>query len=144
MVQHRMFRVTCAPAYMVLMVFSAAAAPLEFLILDLTPASHIDSSGCHTLGIEFAQRLRKLCGIQVVLAGPNSKVLRNLDRTGVLDEVGREWVFSNVADAFDACVSLPKVVVDSAGSSSSNDSQDGQKTHDLELHLGKDAHALKA
>lgn len=39
-------------------------APLEFLILDLTPSSHIDSSGCHTIGTELALRLRKK-GIQV-------------------------------------------------------------------------------
>nr|AWG96598.2 putative H+/sulfate transporter [Scenedesmus acutus] len=111
------------------------AAPLEFLVLDLTPSSHIDSSGCHTIGVELAARLAKK-GIQVVLAGPNSKVLRNLERSGVLDEVGREWVFSNVADAVDACAALPKVRVDGAGSSSG--SEDGRKP-DLELKLGKDA-----
>src|SRR5689334_15588361 len=78
--------------------FISAGVPLEFLILDLTPSGHVDSSGCHTIGVELASRLRKK-GIQVVLAGPNSKVLRNLERAGVLDEVGRDWVFSNVADA---------------------------------------------
>eukprot|EP00775_Hariotina_reticulata_P000498 gene498-768_t len=92
-----------------------AASALQFIILDLTPCSHIDSSGCYTIGVELAQRLRKK-GIQVVLAGPNGKVLRNLDRSGVLDEVGRDWVFSNTADAFDACLATPKIVVDTADS----------------------------
>jgi MFS superfamily sulfate permease-like transporter len=108
-------------------------------VLDLTPSSHIDSSGCHTIGVELASRLKKK-GIQVVLAGPNSKVLRNLERSGVLDEVGRDWVFSNVADAVDACAVLPKVRVDGAGSSSG--SEDGRKA-DLEFDVGKDV-ALKA
>ncbi|KAF8059692.1 SULTR2 [Scenedesmus sp. PABB004] len=93
------------------------APPLEFLILDLTPSSHIDSSGCHTIGVELAARLRK-SGIQVALAGPNEKVLRCLERSGVVDEVGRDWIFGCVADAVDACGTLPRLVVHGPGSSS--------------------------
>lgn len=111
---------------------------MEFLILDLTPSGHIDSSGCHTVGVELASRLRKK-GIQVVLAGPNTKVLRNLERAGVLDEVGRDWVFSNVADALDACVSVPKVVVDRASSSSGG--SDAPDSADLQLNVVKDVDA---
>jgi len=57
-----------------------------------------------------------------MFSGPNGKVLRNLDRSGVLDEVGRDWVFSNVADAFDACLATPKIVVDTADSGTSSSS----------------------
>jgi hypothetical protein len=85
------------------------------------------------VGVELASRLKRK-GIQVVLAGPNSKVLRNLERSGVLDEVGRGWVFSNVADAVDACESVAKVRVDGAGSSSS----DVGCKPDLELDVSKD------
>jgi uncharacterized phosphosugar-binding protein len=106
-------------------------------VLDLTPASHIDSSGCHTVGVELASRLKRQ-GIQVVLAGPNSKVLRNLERSGVLDEVGRDWVFSNVADAVDACASIAKVRVDGAGSSSSSSEEGVKIKPDLDLDVSKD------
>lgn len=73
-----------------------------------------------------------------MLAGPNPKVLRNLERAGVLDEVGRDWVFSNVADAVDACVSVPKVVVDRASSSSGGSSDDLRRSPDLKLSIDKE------
>lgn len=69
---------------------------------------------------------------QVVLAGPNPKVLRVLERCGVLDEVGRHWVFSNVADAVDACVATPRLVVD-GGSAVSDDKPGSSSSADLHI-----------
>jgi MFS superfamily sulfate permease-like transporter len=76
------------------------ANPLvQYVILDLVSSGHIDSSGCHSIGTEIAERMA-LKGVQVVLVGANKRILRALERTGALSKGNlRSWVFTNLADA---------------------------------------------
>ncbi len=64
-------------------------------MVDLSACSYVDSSGCHTIGEELAKRLAKRA-IQLVLVGANARVLRQLERSGAMDHVGRDWVGANM------------------------------------------------
>jgi hypothetical protein len=79
--------------------------------MDLSPCSHIDATGCNTIGTEMGQRLGKK-SIQVALVGANAKALRALKRSGALNYIGEEWVFGTVADAVDACRSAQRIMVE--------------------------------
>jgi sulfate transporter 4 len=75
--------------------------PLRFVVLDLSPVSHMDSSGVHTLQ-EVVAELRKE-GVQLALSNPSPSVVAILERGGVPEELGREWIFVSVHDAVCAC-----------------------------------------
>eukprot|EP00898_Chlorokybus_atmophyticus_P003931 jgi/Chlat1/4539/Chrsp29S04452 len=74
---------------------------LKFIILDLTPVPSIDTAGVNAiseLNEEYKHRQ-----VQVVLVNPTRTVIGFLEKTGVLDLIGREWVFVRVHDAVLAC-----------------------------------------
>ena len=75
---------------------------LRFLVLDLAPVTSVDSSAIHALVEVFAEYHAR--SIRPVLANPNTSVLRTLGDSGLLDTIGREWVFVRTADAVQACV----------------------------------------
>ena len=74
---------------------------LLFLILDLTPVSHIDSMGAHFLE-ELVQETKKK-GMQMLLCNPSPRVVRMLERSGVTGKLGRENIFVRVHDAATYC-----------------------------------------
>lgn len=47
--------------------------------------------------------LRKHHSLQVVLSNPSPSVMTILERTGVPDSMGREWIFVRVHDAVHYC-----------------------------------------
>ena len=99
-------------------------APLEFMILDLSPCSHIDATGSISIGTELGKHLARQ-GIQVVLAGPNGKVLRSLERSKSIRYIGKEWVFGCVADAVDACKSSQKIRIENGDVAVGNGAHNG-------------------
>ncbi|KXZ44585.1 hypothetical protein GPECTOR_65g203 [Gonium pectorale] len=75
--------------------------PLEYCILDFSPVTHVDATAVHTLEELTEQHLHN--GTQVVIANPAAAVVRALERSGLMDMLGREWVFVTVDDAVTFC-----------------------------------------
>jgi sulfate transporter 4 len=74
---------------------------VQYVVLDLTPVSHMDS-----MGGKFVEQLYndyKERGVQLLLSNPSPRVVRLLQRAGVTDKLGREWIFVRVHDAIQYC-----------------------------------------
>ena len=78
--------------------------PLSFVVLELGPVTHMDSTALHALTLiqkEYVQR-----SVQLVLANPGSRVLKQLDKGGVIELIGRDNVFVRSHDAVEYCKSI--------------------------------------
>ena len=99
-------------------VLALAAEPgVRWICIDSAAISDVDYSGWKTLAElqgELAER-----GIQLVLADVPGDVRTELERYGVLAQVGTDSVFASVGDAVDAFDALP------AGSGSPTSGDDG-------------------
>jgi sulfate transporter 4 len=76
---------------------------VQFIIMELSPVSHLDTSGLHMLQ-EMASSLKKANDIQVCLANPNPRVMHRLVSSGLADELGRDHIFVSLHDAIDHCL----------------------------------------
>eukprot|EP00898_Chlorokybus_atmophyticus_P005096 jgi/Chlat1/5588/Chrsp369S05366 len=74
---------------------------IKFLILDLTPVPTVDTSGIRAIS-ELNEEY-KARGVQLVLVNPSRTVIAFLEKTGVLDLIGRDWLFVRVHDAVLRC-----------------------------------------
>ena len=80
---------------------SLYGVPLSFVVLELGPVTHMDSTALHALCM--VQKEYKLRSVQLVLANPGSRVLKQLDKGGVIELIGRENVFVRSFDAVEHC-----------------------------------------
>ncbi|KAL6763066.1 proton/sulfate transporter [Haematococcus lacustris] len=70
---------------------------VQYLVLDLTPVTHVDAMGLHFLEeLVFEGRA---FGYTVILANPAVKVLREFEPVHLADLIGKENIFVSVADA---------------------------------------------
>ncbi|KAL3915210.1 MAG: hypothetical protein SGILL_005756 [Bacillariaceae sp.] len=76
---------------------------VQFIIMELSPVSHIDTSALHMLQ-EMASSLKKANDIQICLANPNPRVMHRLVSCGLADEIGRDHIFVSLHDAVDYCL----------------------------------------
>lgn len=53
--------------------------------------------------LDDLQRELQEQAIQLVISNPNPPVAKLLERSGLLDEMGKSWVFVRVHDAVDTC-----------------------------------------
>eukprot|EP00775_Hariotina_reticulata_P008330 gene8330-8515_t len=74
---------------------------VEYVVLDLTPVPHMDSMGCSFL--EEINEDYKQRGMQLILTNPSPRVIRTLERSGIINKIGREWIFVRVHDAVVNC-----------------------------------------
>lgn len=74
---------------------------LQYVILDMGAVGSIDTSGISMLG-EVKKTLERR-GLQLVLANPGSEVMKKLDKSKVLEEIGHAWIFLTVGEAVGAC-----------------------------------------
>ncbi|XP_020258988.1 sulfate transporter 3.1-like isoform X1 [Asparagus officinalis] len=77
---------------------------LNYVILDMSAVTSIDASGINML--EDLRKSVERRGLQLVLANPGSEVMRKLDKSKVLEMIGREMIFLTVAEAVSTCDSL--------------------------------------
>ncbi|KAG4126328.1 hypothetical protein ERO13_D10G150600v2 [Gossypium hirsutum] len=80
---------------------SAGEASLHYVILDLSAVGSIDTSGISMLEELMKNVHRK--GLQLVLANPQSEVMKKLDKSKLIDKIGQGWIFLTVGEAVDAC-----------------------------------------
>jgi sulfate transporter 4 len=76
---------------------------IQFIILELNPVSHIDTSAVHTLQ-EMSSSFRKEKDIRLCLTNPNPRVMQRLVQSGLADEIGRERIFVSLHDAVHYCL----------------------------------------
>ncbi|KAK9083731.1 hypothetical protein Scep_030202 [Stephania cephalantha] len=80
---------------------SSGETSLQYVILDMSAVSSIDTSG-----ISFIDEVKKNVerrGQQLVLANPGSEVMKKLDKSNMMEEIGQEWIYLTVAEAVGAC-----------------------------------------
>jgi sulfate transporter 4 len=75
---------------------------VKFIILEMSPNSHIDSSALHVLNEML--KIYKKRDVQLVLANPNVKVMEKLVASKLIEEVGRDHVFVSIQDAVKWCL----------------------------------------
>jgi len=77
---------------------------IQYLILDLTPVTNIDTSGI--IAFEELQKTLKRRNIQLALANPGCLVIGKLDDAQFLQTLGSEWVFLTVGEGIQVCKML--------------------------------------
>ncbi|KAK9134332.1 hypothetical protein Syun_013662 [Stephania yunnanensis] len=82
---------------------------IEFLIVDMSPVTDIDTSGIHS--IEQLCRSLKKKDIQIILANPGPAVIDKLHASAITELIGEQHIFLTVGDAVFTCA--PKVVDES-------------------------------
>jgi sulfate transporter 4 len=88
------------------------AGEVQYIILDLSPVSHIDTTGLHVL--EDMYLTQEKLGVQICLCLPGNSVMERLLKSGMVDLVGRNHFFSDVIIAVQWCLNE----MDCAGSQS--------------------------
>ncbi|RVW55749.1 Sulfate transporter 3.1 [Vitis vinifera] len=73
---------------------SCGEANLHYVILDMSAVGSIDTSGMSMLD-EVKKDLDKR-GLKLVLANPGSEVMKKLDKTEFIQNIGQEWIYLTV------------------------------------------------
>eukprot|EP00850_Spirogloea_muscicola_P018449 SM000169S02704 [mRNA] locus=s169:77049:81972:- [translate_table: standard] len=76
-------------------------APVQYVIVDLTPAQEIDTTGVHAF--EELHTHLKRNGVQLALSNPSKSVTRILVNSGFIAELGEEWLFLSVHEGVKVC-----------------------------------------
>ncbi|XVF63057.1 hypothetical protein PTKIN_Ptkin09bG0058200 [Pterospermum kingtungense] len=74
---------------------------LHYVILDLSAVASIDTSG-----ISMFEEVKKNVdrkGLKLVLANPQSEVMKKLEKSKLIDKIGQEWIYLTVGEAVAAC-----------------------------------------
>ncbi|NP_001141114.1 sulfate transporter4 [Zea mays] len=74
---------------------------VRYVVLDMGAIGSIDTSGTSMLD-ELNKSLDRR-GMQIVLANPGSEIMKKLDSSKVLEQIGHEWVFPTVGEAVASC-----------------------------------------
>ncbi|CAL8126365.1 unnamed protein product [Prunus armeniaca] len=80
---------------------SAGESSLQYVILDMTAVGNIDTNG-----ISMFEEVKKLVdrrGLQLVLANPGSEVMKNMNKSELIEKTCQERIYLTVADAVAAC-----------------------------------------
>ncbi|KAK9086953.1 hypothetical protein Syun_029347 [Stephania yunnanensis] len=80
---------------------SSVETSLQYVILDMSAVSSIDTSGISL--IDEVKKNVERRGQQLVLANPGSEVMKKLDKSKMMEEIGQEWIYLTVAEAVGAC-----------------------------------------
>lgn len=78
------------------------AGDVKFIILELSPVSHVDSSALHILH-DMAKSYKER-GIQLLFSNPSVKVMASFVKSKLADEVGRDHIFVSIHDAVNWCL----------------------------------------
>ena len=79
-----------------------ANTAIQFMILELSPVSHIDTSALHILHDMLDTYKER--GIQLCFANPATQVMERFISSGLVDKVGRDHIFVAIQDAVNWCL----------------------------------------
>ncbi|KAJ8899359.1 hypothetical protein K2173_018333 [Erythroxylum novogranatense] len=80
---------------------SSGECSLHYVILDMGAVGNIDTSG-----ISMLEELNKLIcgrGLKLVLANPGAEVMKKLNKSKFIENIGQDWIFLTVREAVGAC-----------------------------------------
>jgi len=75
---------------------------VKYLIIDMSPVSHIDTSALHILE-DMVENYRSR-GQQLCFSNPSMLVMERLVQSGLADKIGREFFFACLHDAVNWCL----------------------------------------
>lgn len=79
-----------------------SSRPVRYVIIDLSPVSHVDTTALHTfldVHTDYAAR-----NIQLCLSNPSQIVMKRLASSGVVEKIGSDYIFVTVHDAVGVCL----------------------------------------
>ena len=76
---------------------------VKYIVLDLSPVSHVDTSALHMLA-DMHSNYKKTLQVQLCLVNPNRSVMQQLVLSGLADDIGREHMFVSLHDAVEHCL----------------------------------------
>ncbi|KAL5849847.1 hypothetical protein ACOSQ4_007860 [Xanthoceras sorbifolium] len=74
---------------------------LHYVILDMSSVGSIDTSGISML--EEVKKTVDRRGLKLVLANPRSEVIKKLDKSKFIENIGQEWIYLTVQEAVATC-----------------------------------------
>ena len=74
---------------------------VRFVIMEMGPITSVDSTGVHTVMDMISEYEEK--GVKLCLSNPNGDVMRTFERAGIVDRIGKEWIFFRVHEAVAEC-----------------------------------------
>ncbi|KAJ4955958.1 hypothetical protein NE237_012741 [Protea cynaroides] len=80
---------------------SSGENSLQYVILDMGPVGSIDTSGISML--EEVKKSIDRRGLKMALANPGSEVMKKLDKSNFIENLGQEWIYLTVGEAVGAC-----------------------------------------
>eukprot|EP00587_Corethron_hystrix_P002728 CAMPEP_0113319574 /NCGR_PEP_ID=MMETSP0010_2-20120614/13716_1 /TAXON_ID=216773 ORGANISM="Corethron hystrix, Strain 308" /NCGR_SAMPLE_ID=MMETSP0010_2 /ASSEMBLY_ACC=CAM_ASM_000155 /LENGTH=747 /DNA_ID=CAMNT_0000177159 /DNA_START=94 /DNA_END=2337 /DNA_ORIENTATION=- /assembly_acc=CAM_ASM_000155 len=110
---------------------------VHFIVIDMSPVSHIDTSGVHLL--EEMHRDYQKRGLQMCLCNPNHYVMEKLFSSGLADKIGTNYIYCNTHDAVKDC--LKEIENKSGGNSPGSVTKDEEGP--IGLELGSESNTLK-
>jgi sulfate transporter 4 len=112
---------------------------IQFVILELSPVSHVDTSALHILHDMLSNYKER--GIQLCFANPSAGVMEKFISSGFADEAGRDHIFVAIQDAVNWCLLQMDTVASSihegnlAAVVESLCNENGEKRSDVEQPL---------
>jgi sulfate transporter 4 len=79
-----------------------AGQVVQYIILDLAPVTHIDTTALHALDDMCKAQLR--LGTQMCFCNPSISLMIKLVKSGLVEVVGRDHIFPAVTDAVHWCL----------------------------------------
>ncbi|KAM7254183.1 hypothetical protein ACFE04_031865 [Oxalis oulophora] len=80
---------------------SSGETSLQYIILDISAVGNIDTSG-----ISMFEEIKKTSdrrGFKLVLANPGAEVIKKLNKSKFIENIGQEWIFVTVGEAVASC-----------------------------------------
>ncbi|KAK0607706.1 hypothetical protein LWI29_018915 [Acer saccharum] len=74
---------------------------LQYVILDMSCVGSIDTSGISML--EEVKKIVDTRGLKLVLVNPRSEVMKKLDMSKFIENIGQEWIYLTVQEAVARC-----------------------------------------
>jgi sulfate transporter 4 len=75
---------------------------VKYVILELSPVSHVDTSALHIL--HDMHKTYKAKNMQLCFCNPSPVVMERMVASGLVEEVGRDYLFVSIRDAVDHCL----------------------------------------
>jgi len=75
---------------------------VKYILLNLTPVSHIDTTALHVL--EDMYMTKKRLGVQLCFCNPEIVIMENMVKSGLAEVVRPQHIFSAVIDAVHWCL----------------------------------------
>ncbi|GKU86542.1 hypothetical protein SLEP1_g1054 [Rubroshorea leprosula] len=80
---------------------SSGETSLQYIILDMGAVGNIDTSGISML--EEVNKTTDRRGLKLVVANPGAEVMKKLNMSNFIENIGQEWINLTVGEAVAAC-----------------------------------------